>query len=117
MIPKSGNRFRKRSCSNKELERDDDSKKSHPALRNNVRCQLVLDIGDAVAQVELALLEPLDLQLVRAWRVLQGRDCGVEVAMLLLQPRQLLLQLTLFVFGHRLPTVATASSANGGKLS
>jgi hypothetical protein len=24
--------FRKRSCSNKKIERDDDSKKSHPAL-------------------------------------------------------------------------------------
>jgi hypothetical protein len=33
--------------------------------------------------------------------------------MLLLQPRQLLLQLTLFVFGHRLPAVATAASAMG----
>src|SRR6202048_5400423 len=33
MIPKSGNRFsEKRSCSNKELERDDDWKKNHPAL-------------------------------------------------------------------------------------
>ena len=41
MIPKSGNRFfprdkreafARRSCSNKKIERDDDSKKSHPAL-------------------------------------------------------------------------------------
>src|SRR3954449_9103147 len=32
MIPKSGYRFRKRSCSNKEVERDDDSTRSHPAL-------------------------------------------------------------------------------------
>ncbi len=32
MIPKSGNGFRKRSCSNNKVERDDDSKKSHPAL-------------------------------------------------------------------------------------
>src|SRR3712207_2886752 len=32
MIPKSGNRFRKRWCSNKKIERDDDSKKSHPSL-------------------------------------------------------------------------------------
>src|SRR6266853_882809 len=32
MIPKSGNGFRKRSCSNDKVERDDDSKKSHPAL-------------------------------------------------------------------------------------
>ena len=32
MIPKSGNGFRKRSCFNNKVERDDDSKKSHPAL-------------------------------------------------------------------------------------
>ena len=33
MIPKSGNRFSEKDhCSNKKLERDDDSKKSHPAL-------------------------------------------------------------------------------------
>jgi hypothetical protein len=28
--------FGKRSCSNKELERDDDSKKNHPALGDSV---------------------------------------------------------------------------------
>jgi hypothetical protein len=36
MIPKNPEKwkplFGKRSCSNKKLERDDDSKKSHPAL-------------------------------------------------------------------------------------
>src|SRR6266480_2797076 len=32
MIRKSGYRFSERSCSNKKIERDDDSKKSHPAL-------------------------------------------------------------------------------------
>ena len=32
MIPKSVQRFSERSCSNKKLERDDDSRKSHPAL-------------------------------------------------------------------------------------
>src|SRR5215467_8016044 len=32
MIPKSGYRFRKRSCSTNRLERDDESKKSHHAL-------------------------------------------------------------------------------------
>src|ERR1700741_4716065 len=32
MIPKRGYRFRKRSCSTNNVERDDDSKKSHPAL-------------------------------------------------------------------------------------
>src|SRR5258708_6522507 len=32
MIPKTAPDFRKRSCSNKNLERHDNSKKSHPAL-------------------------------------------------------------------------------------
>jgi hypothetical protein len=31
MIPKSGTGFRKRSCSNKKVERDDNLMKSHPA--------------------------------------------------------------------------------------
>src|SRR5215210_6275477 len=32
MILKSGSRFSERSCSNKEVERDDDSTRRHPAL-------------------------------------------------------------------------------------
>ena len=77
--------------------RNDDAARSG----DNVRGQLVLDVGDAIAELKLALLEPLDLQLVGAGGVLQGRDCRVEVAMLLLQSRQLVLQLTLLVFIHR----------------
>jgi hypothetical protein len=53
-------------------------------------------VGDAIAQVELALFQPLDLELIGAGRVLQRSDCGIEVAMLLLQARQLVLQLSLF---------------------
>src|SRR5262249_57971117 len=37
MIPKSGYRFRKRSCSTNKIERDDDSKKSHLALAERRR--------------------------------------------------------------------------------
>ena len=70
-------------------------------LRNDVRGELVLDVGDAVAQIELALLEPLDLQHVGAVRLLQRRNGGVEVAMLLLEARPLLPQLAFFLFGHR----------------
>ena len=77
-----------------------------PRLRNNIRRELVLDEGDAVAQMQLALLQALDLELVEARRVLQCSNGGVEVAMLLLQSRQLLLQLTLFLFGHQLPEIA-----------
>jgi hypothetical protein len=71
-----------------------------PASRNNIRGELVFDVGNAVAQVKLALLEALNLELIGAGAVLQGRDGDVEVAMLLLQSRQLFLQLTLFIFSH-----------------
>jgi hypothetical protein len=71
-----------------------------PCSRDNVRGELILDVGDAVTQVELALLEPLNLELVGTGGVLQSRNRGIEVAMLLLQSRQLLLQLTLFIFCH-----------------
>jgi hypothetical protein len=67
---------------------------------NDVRGKLVFDVRDAVTQVKLALLEPLDLELVGPGGVLQSRDGGIEVAMLLLQSRQLLLQLPLFIFSH-----------------
>jgi len=70
------------------------------ASSNNVGGELVLDMGNAVAQVELALLEPLNLQQVGPRGMLQGGDRGVEVAVLLLQARQLLSQLAFFVFGH-----------------
>ena len=36
MIRKSGNRFSERSCSNKKIERDDDSKKCHLALVDRI---------------------------------------------------------------------------------
>src|SRR5215472_14967798 len=72
-----------------------------PRSSNNVGGELVLDIGNAVAQVELALLQSLNLQQIRTRRMLQGGDRGIEVAVLLLQARQLLPQLAFFVFGHR----------------
>ena len=40
--------------------------------RDDVWGQLVLNIRDAVAQLELALLEPLDLELIGAGGVLEG---------------------------------------------
>jgi len=58
-------------------------------------------MGNAVAQVELALLQPLHLQQVGARRVLQCRDRGIKIAVLLLHARQLLPQLAFFVLGHR----------------
>jgi hypothetical protein len=74
---------------------------STSALSNDVGSELVLDIGNSVAQDELALFQALDLQKIGAWRVLQSGDRDIEVAVLLLQARQLLPQLAFFLFGHR----------------
>ena len=63
--------------------------------------QLIFEMRNAVAQVELALLQPLYLQQVGARRVLQGGDRGIKIAVLLLHARQLLPQLAFFVLGHR----------------
>jgi len=57
-------------------------------------------MGDAVAQVELTFFQPLYLQLVGSRGMLQCRNRGIKVAMLLLQARQLLLQLPFFLFRH-----------------
>src|SRR5580692_7469608 len=73
--------------------RNDDS-------RNDVRRQLVFDEGDAVAQLQLALLQALHLDDVGAERVLQCSNRGVEIAMLLLQARQLQPQLAFFLVCH-----------------
>src|ERR1700688_3216486 len=69
--------------------------------RNNIRRELVFDEGDAVAQLQLALLQALHLDDVGARRLLQRRNRGVEVAMLLLQARQLRPKLAFFLFRHR----------------
>src|SRR5580704_1048827 len=53
-------------------------------LRNDIRRELVFDESDAVAQLQLALLQALDLDDVGAQRMLQRRNRSVEVAMLLL---------------------------------
>src|SRR5436190_5943789 len=67
--------------------------------------------------MQLALLQALDLELVEARRVLQCSNRGVEVAMLLLQSRQLLLQLTLFLFGHQLPEIAKRLPADAKSIA
>ncbi len=58
-------------------------------LRNDIRRDLVLDEGDAVAQLQLALLQPLQPQQIRRGRLMQGIDRRVEIAVLLLQPCEL----------------------------
>src|SRR5437660_8484299 len=69
--------------------------------RDDVGGELVLDEGDAVAQEQLALFEPLHLERIGADRVLQRADGGVEVPVLLLQAHERRAELAFFLFGHR----------------
>ena len=102
MIPKSGYRFpacakplarsvvwlmlrrakagRKRSCATNKLERDDDSKKSHPALKTEM--QLGRDMSERVEEVNeilLLLIREADAKalVVEIHRVHQGRSRAV----------------------------------------
>lgn len=71
------------------------------ALSDDIRRQLVLDEGDAVAQLKLLLLEALELDDIGARRSLQGGNRGVEVAMQLQQARKLRPKLAFFLLRHR----------------
>jgi hypothetical protein len=70
-------------------------------LGDDIGGELILDEGDAVAQLQLAFLEALYLDDVGAGRFLQRGDRSVEVAMLLLQARKLRPKLAFFLFCHR----------------
>jgi hypothetical protein len=71
-------------------------------LGDDVRRDLILDEGDAVAQLQLALLQALQPQQIRRRRLMQGIDRRVEIPVLLLQPRKFGLQLALIFVGHGL---------------
>src|ERR1700722_17598937 len=88
-----------------------------PLLRDNIGGKLVCDKGDAVAQMEFALFQPLHLDNVGARRVLQRRDRGVEIAMQLLQARKLLPQLAFFLFRHRRLGYAGGGPRDGARLN
>src|SRR5215213_8704215 len=86
MIPKSGNRFRKRSCSNKQMERDDDSKRNHPALAQAAAARSVkveggagLVLVEALGRARLARLHADAHELARA--EIDRRNPGVVVEM------------------------------------
>ena len=66
------------------------------------RCGLVnvFDEGDAVAQLQLALFQPLQPQQIRRRRLMQRVDRRIEIAMFLLQPGELVFQLALIIVGH-----------------
>src|SRR5580704_10608088 len=84
----------------RSLGKSADAQRAHRS-RDDVGGELILDEGDAVAQEQLALLEPLNLQRIRPDRVLQRPDGGVEVPVLLLQAHQRRAELAFFLFGHR----------------
>src|SRR5258708_807701 len=91
-----------RSSAARESSRSEASRRSRASgpSRNDVGRKLVLDERNPVAQIELALLEPLNLEQVRSRCVLQGQDGHVQVAVLLMQARQLLPQVAFFLLGH-----------------
>ena len=78
---------------------------------DDVRRDLIFDEGDAVAQLQLALLQTLQLQQVRSRRRLQRRDRGIQIAMFLLQTQKLCLELAVvFVGDQRLIRIVRAAS-------
>src|ERR1700744_783658 len=68
---------------------------------DDVRRQLVFDEGDAVAQHQFALLQPLHLNEVGTRRILQRSNRSVEVTMLLQQAPQLRAKLAFLFLRHR----------------
>ena len=75
--------------------------KSVPASRGDVGKQLILDCRDAVLQGQLALLQALDVQLVRQGERFLRRNLGVKIAVLGPQPRQFFAELALVASLHR----------------
>src|SRR5262245_13675732 len=70
-------------------------------LRDDVRGELVFDQDDLVAELELALLQPLHLKQIGAWRIVESRNRRIQVAMLLAQLRELRPQFAFVVLVHR----------------
>src|SRR6266540_4412775 len=67
---------------------------------DDVGSELVFDETDAVAQLQLAFLQPLNLQDVGAGGIVQRFDRGIEVAVLLPQAGQGRLELAPFLLRH-----------------
>ena len=67
---------------------------------DDVGCDLVFDEGDAVPQLQLAFLQPLQPQQIRRGRLMQRIDGSVEIAVFLLQPGEFGSEFALFFVGH-----------------
>src|SRR6516225_8216776 len=83
MIPKSGNRFSEKDhAQTKELERDDDSKKNHPALNAKIAFQdlwLRLDLADWPFVGDMAVIDDVCAmrQCERGSQILLDQDDGL----------------------------------------
>jgi hypothetical protein len=89
-------------CSHKVKSGFGQEPKGRAALSDNVRCDLIFDEGDTVAQLQLALFQPLQPQQIRRRRLMQGIDRRVEIAVFLLQPCELGLEFALIFVSHGL---------------
>ena|SRR5580693_2120605 len=92
--------MRQPTCSPAPTPRCTPAKAERKGSRNDVRRKLVFDEGDAVAQLQLAFLQPLNLDDIGARRFLQCSDRGVEITMLLQEAPKLRPKLVFFVFRH-----------------
>jgi hypothetical protein len=73
-----------------------------PRSGNYVRRDLIFDKGDTVAQLQLALLQPLQPQQIGRRRLMQRINRSVEIAVFLLQPCELGFEFALIFVGHGL---------------
>ena len=70
------------------------------ALSDDIRRDLIFDEGDAITQLQLAFLHPLQAQQIGSRRLMEGINRRVEIAVFLLQPGELSVQLALIFVGH-----------------
>ena len=68
--------------------------------RNDVGGELIFDLDNSIAQLQLALFQPLHLQKVGSRGVMQSFDGGIEIAMLLAQASQLRPQFAIVLLLH-----------------
>src|SRR5581483_9742338 len=80
--------------------------------RDDVRRELILDLNDKVAQLQLALLQALHLEEIGPRGVVQSLDGGIQIAVLLSQPYQLRLELGLLVVRQRHRFIAPCGTAS-----
>jgi hypothetical protein len=64
---------------------------------DDIRAKAIGDTDQPILEVQLALLQSLDLQLIGTADLLQGEDGGIQVAMVLFQPHVFALKLVAFL--------------------